>query len=112
MLKNASALAIVTVDTAENEPLKFWGDLFILVNALLGSVSVSQADSSSCRDGKPKKGRAAASACWVPSGGPRGSAFSRGASLLRGLDDRVLRKSASAFGLMLIHFLLNDTKKK
>ena len=28
MLKNASFLAIVAVDTAENEPLKIWGDLF------------------------------------------------------------------------------------
>ena len=30
MLQNASFLAIVAVDTAENEPLKIWGDLFII----------------------------------------------------------------------------------
>ena len=28
MLKNASFLAIVAVDTEENEPLTIWGDLF------------------------------------------------------------------------------------
>ena len=28
MLQNAPTLAIVAVDTEENEPLKMWGDLF------------------------------------------------------------------------------------
>ena len=28
VLKNARNLAIVAVDTAENEPLKIWGDVF------------------------------------------------------------------------------------
>ena len=35
MLKNATTLAIVAVHTAENEPLKIWGDLFSLFSSLL-----------------------------------------------------------------------------
>ena len=35
MVKNATTLAIVAVHTAENEPLKIWGDLFSLFSSLL-----------------------------------------------------------------------------
>ena len=53
ILKNASFLAIVAVDTAENEPLKVWGDSFHYFNPLLTANGRRQ------RERAPDRGPAA-----------------------------------------------------